>query len=815
MNKNIFKLTGTKLGILITIFILFLNGSGVDFLDQIELKALDERFIKRGPVKAYSPIVIVGIDDNSIKKYGRWPWPRWRIAEMVDFFTEADAKVVGFDITFSEEDKNSELEFIKGLIKDIDTGENVKEWGEFGAGFKEDLKSMRDNADNDKRLAEAIKKNGRVILGFFFHTQESKQNLSFEVQLDMTKKYPLISRSKLGAIIYDPPELVDYQIFDAYTAADVNIKQLSDAANGFGYFNIFPDIDGTVRWAPMVLEYQGIYEDGDPVIGNFPPLALQILREYLRPEGDENEEISVFIDKYGVNEISVYGYMIPTNEYGLMMINFRGPGGTDETGKGKTFEYISAVDIFEGSVDKKKFKNKMVIVGATAIGIYDMRVTPFSEVFPGVEIHANIIDSILSESVMDIPPWANDFDKLIIVLLGLVISLIIPRYKASRSAFIILMISAAYVMFNFYMFSVGNVWLNITYPMLTIAVTSLCLYTYRFATEEREKKVIRGVFSQYVSESVVNEVLKDPDKLQLGGVKKELTVLFSDIRSFTTISEGLQPTELVHLLNEYLSAMTELVFQHGGTLDKYMGDAVMAFYGAPLDFSDHALKACHTALNMMRKLKKMQALWARQKMPKLDIGIGLNTGPMSVGNMGSKFFIDYTVMGDNVNLGSRLEGINKQYGTNIIISEYTYAHVKEEMICRQLDLVQVKGKNLPVKIYELLGDVRFEEAKAENRRLKASRAAAKKHKFRRFEDQTLPERRDPKAKSFFELRDRFETALNKFFAMKFEESIKILNELAKDYPKDKPTRVFIKRAEAYLAEPPPADWDGVYVMTTK
>ena len=255
-----------------------------------------------------------------------------------------------------------------------------------------------------------------------------------------------------------------------------------------------------------------------------------------------------------------------------------------------------------------------------------------------------------------------------------------------------------------FIFSHFNVWLNIIYPALTMITIYLGITVYRYITEEREKKKIRGAFQYYLTASVINEMLKDPSKLKLGGDKKDLTVSFSDIRGFTTISEKLTPEELVHLLNEYLTAMTNVVFQYDGLLDKYMGDAVMAVFGAPLDQPDHALRACRTALGMMEELKKLQKKWAEEGKPVLDIGIGINSGDMVVGNMGSDMRFDYTVVGDMVNLGSRLEGTNKEYGTNIVISEYTYNDVKDVFFCRELDSVIVKGKKLPVKIYELLDE---------------------------------------------------------------------------------------------------------------
>jgi adenylate cyclase len=306
----------------------------------------------------------------------------------------------------------------------------------------------------------------------------------------------------------------------------------------------------------------------------------------------------------------------------------------------------------------------------------------------------------------------------------------------------------------------------------------LGISVYRYITEEREKKKIRNAFQYYLTGSVINEMLKDPSKLKLGGDKKDLTVLFSDIRGFTTVSEKMSPEELVHLLNEYLTAMTNMVFKYDGLLDKYMGDAVMAVFGAPLDQPDHAFRACRTALGMMEELKKLQKKWAEEGKPVLDIGIGINSGDMVVGNMGSDMRFDYTVMGDMVNLGSRLEGVNKEYGTNVIISEYTYNDVKDELFCRELDSVIVKGKKLPVKIYELLG-----------------------------------ERKD--AEKWEKSVGLFKEGLLKYRQGLWDEAIVSFRKVLEVKPDDAPSSLYIKRCEELKKKPPEGLWDGVFTMTRK
>jgi adenylate cyclase len=320
--------------------------------------------------------------------------------------------------------------------------------------------------------------------------------------------------------------------------------------------------------------------------------------------------------------------------------------------------------------------------------------------------------------------------------------------------------------------------MNMIYPVLTMVFIYLGITVYRYITEEREKKKIRGAFQYYLTASVVNEILKDPNKLKLGGDKKNLSVMFSDIRGFTSISEKLSPENLVQLLNKYLTAMTNIVFKYDGLLDKYIGDAVMAVFGAPLDQPDHARRACLTAIEMMTELRRLQIKWKAEGWPEIDIGIGINTGDMVVGNMGSEMRFDYTVMGDSVNLASRLEGTNKEYGTNIIISEFTYEVIKEDFFCRELDAVRVKGKKLPVRIFELLGEAKDKA-------------------------------------QWQEFAAIFQHALELYRGGKWDEAIAAFNRVLGLKPDDFPSRLYIERCESLKETPPEGEWDGVFTMTRK
>jgi adenylate cyclase len=472
----------------------------------------------------------------------------------------------------------------------------------------------------------------------------------------------------------------------------------------------------------------------------------------------------------GVELIKLDTIEIPTDESGRMLINY--------LGSFKTFPHYSITDILHKRLPPELFKDKIVLVGVTAIGVYDLRVTPFSPVYPGVEIHANVIDNILHQNFLKHSIWTKGLDVLSIICFGLIMGLAVPRLKAVQGILLCLGLLVVFVIANTFIFIHYNVWLNLIYPTLTMMTVYLGITVYRYVTEEREKKKIRGAFQYYLTASVITEMLKDPSKLKLGGDKKDLTVLFSDIRGFTTVSEKLSPEDLVHLLNEYLTAMTDIVFKYDGLLDKYMGDAVMAVYGAPLDQPDHALRACLTALDMINALKKLQEKWSAEGRPVLDIGVGINSGAMVVGNMGSEMRFDYTVMGDSVNLGSRLEGINKEYGTNIVISEFTYAAVKDALLCRELDSVRVKGKKLPVKIYELVGVK--EDA--------------------------------PQWEQFLV---QFNEGLAKYKEMRWDDAIAAFGKALEVRPGDPPAEMYIKRCRELKEQPPEGEWDGVFTMTKK
>ncbi len=744
--RKLLVISPLTITIAITFLMVALFFANPPFLHFMELKALDLRMVSRGKVAPSGAVVIATVDEKSLSELGRWPWPRTTIARLVDKLKKDGAKAVGFDIVFAEPDSNSSLQALKALEKELK--------GSANPAVLKALERKRSLADTDAALARSIAKAENVSLGYFFHL--SKRDVAHLTEKEIEERTSLISGSRYQMVQAKTGTKPDEGAFvHAYTA-EPNLPAISEAGANGGYFNAFPDADGVIRWAPLVIRI------GDDF---YTPLSLALLQQYF-----DWEPMVLQLADFGVEGIRAGEIRVPTDETGRVLINYLGPG--------KTFPHYSISDIIKGRLDPDTFKDKIVIVGATAIGIYDLRVTPFSSVYPGVEIHATVIDNILRKNFLQQTAWTSFVDFLTIIGLGFLIGLVLPRFDAVRGILFSGAVLAGFVVVNTILFTRLNLWFNLIYPALAVLAVYSGVTVYRYITEEREKQKIRGAFQYYLTGSVINEMLKDPTKLKLGGDKKNLTVLFSDIRGFTTISEKLSPEELVHLLNEYLTSMTDLVFKYDGLLDKYMGDAIMAVWGAPLDQPDHARRACRTALEMLTELRKLQKKWEAEGRPPMDIGVGINTGDMVVGNMGSQMRFDYTVMGDSVNLGSRLEGINKEYGTNIVVSEFTYTAVQDDFFCRELDSVRVKGKHLPVKIYELLGE---------------RREAA------RFE---------PWLKVF-------EEGLARYKEGRWDEAIASFEKVLEVKPGDPPAVLYISRCRALKENPPEGEWDGVFTMTRK
>ena len=734
-------------GLIIIVLILFFIG--IPIFDMVELKTYDLRFLSRGIKKPSPEVVLAVIDEKSLDIEGRWPWPRSRIARLIEKLSLDGARVISFDIGFLEPDQNINLGFISQFSQQI---KSLKIQNNRLNRFMEESKIK---ADNDLTLAKSVKNSkAKVVLGYFLHI--SKDSLDYEIdQKEIDDQLSRISSSKYPLIRYEQQEAIIDPFIEAY-APEGNIEVLNRTADASGYFNMFTDLDGVVRWMPLVIKC------GEEI---FTPLAIQSVWQYL-----DRPQLMVKVASYGIAGIQMGNRFIPTDENGQMLINYFGPA--------KTFPHYSISDILHDKLPKGTFNNKIVLIGATAIGIYDLRNTPFTPIYPGLEIHATVVDNILGKKFLNKPKWTRIYDVFAILFLGFLTGIVLPRLSALKGIMFTSGLFIIHILTARLLFTHSGLWVNIVYPLLTVVLVYTSLTLYHYITEERERKKIKGAFSYYVSSAVVNEMLKSPEKLKLGGDKKELSVLFSDIRGFTTISEGLTPEALVHLLNEYLTVMTDIVFKYDGTLDKYIGDALMAVYGAPLEQPDHPQKACASALDMMEGLKNLNEKWIQEGKKPLDIGIGINTGMMMVGNMGSDQRFDYTVMGDAVNLSSRLEGANKAYKTNILISDTTYNIVKDEFVCMELDSVRVKGKTLPVNIFQLVGE------------------------------KNIPAERK-------EVINYFHKGISLYKQQKWDDAIEVfqtVNAMDKNMYAEE---LYIQRSLDLKSDPPRPDWDGVFTMKTK
>ncbi len=728
-------------------------------LYDIELKTLDMWFKIRGQRPPTSPIVIVTIDQKSQDVLGHWPFPRSQFAKVLDVLKAAGGKVVAFDVTFPQPDENSSLQTLRTLRKEFAPDSPSSK---ASPALTSRLKALEADADNDQKFADALGRYQNAILGYFllFRPEdiqsENKQRVDEFVNFLSFQAYPQVIHPEYGKKFNCEGCVA--------RGVEPNLPKLAENAKNFGFFNVVSDSDGVVRREPLVVRFQDSY---------YPSLDVATVLAY---NNQPLDQVAVFFNVNGLERIDLGPVKVPTDPDGYVQIDFHGPPNT--------YPWYSMADVVMGKLPKGEkletaFRDRIVLIGPTATGIGDNRPTPFETAnFPGVEVHANCIDNLLTGQFIHRGLRENLIDIGFILLFSLAVGVLLSVVPAARATAVIFILLGLFLYLTYYLFAVHRIWIAAFLPTATLAVNYLGIVSYRFFFEEREKKKVRNAFGQYLAPGVVNQLLKEPELLRLGGEEKVLTAMFTDIRGFTAISEGLSPSELVELLNEYLSEMSEIVIKNWGTLDKYIGDAIMAFWGAPYPQADHAERACRAALEMLATLKRLQERWQAQGRSQINIGIGINTGPMVVGNMGSNVRFNFTIMGDNVNLASRLEGINKKFGTRLIISESTYQAVGNVLVVRELDLIRVQGKMKPVRIYELLG--------LEKDRVK-----------------------------FRDLVDRFHEGLENYRSGRWDLATETFDKLAQDYPDDKPSRVFLERCEQLMGRPPEGVWDGVFTMTEK
>ncbi|MDF1762805.1 MAG: adenylate/guanylate cyclase domain-containing protein, partial [Oleibacter sp.] len=594
-------------------------------------------------------VIVIDIDENSLKKYGRWPWSRELIVELTKNLSEQGVLITAFDIVFSESEKNPIT--------------SISERPE-AAPFRQIFKKIEKDYDFDLRLAEQFSQQD-VVLGYLF--LNSANDKAGYLPESPFAESPLYQK-------------IPAQQFAGYAGP---LEMFVDNAAGSGYVTIQPDIDGIIRRAPLILKHNNMI---------YPSLALETARQFLL---SENMTISTATvgDMETVVSINLDQIIIPTNERGEATVPYRG--------KARSYPYISAADVLDGK-DIPMLANSIVLIGTSAVGLADLRSTPLQPFFPGVEVHANIVDAIVNERPFAYQPdWYSGAIVMIMLLSLIILTGLLPRLDALMMPLVSITLLTVLIGFNFYAWKVWHVDLPLFIPALLVIVLSLKEIGSGFFGEQSQRKMIKGHFDKYVPPAHIERMMNNPGSVNLDGEKKEMSVLFSDIRSFTTISEKLTTQELKLLLNLYFTPITDLIFDHQGTVDKFVGDMVMAFWNAPLDVDDHAHYAICAARAMLKKTEELRADFTERGLPLIYIGVGINTGEMNVGDMGSDSRRNYTVLGDSVNLGARLEGLTKFYGVDLLVGESTYA-AAPKWLYRHMDRVAVKGKEEPVDIYEPL-----------------------------------------------------------------------------------------------------------------
>jgi adenylate cyclase len=753
-----------------------------DWVGVSERTLFDVRFKLRGNRPVSGEIGILAADEKSVAQFGRWPFPRSIYQQAMDNLKKAGVQWLAFDAVFSEDERPYLDESFEGIQSALTS--SLKGNSFSAEAFENHMNTMLIASRGDVSFGQAIKDFDKVIQGFFFlgvdQSRDSKAKSIADLGYDWIEQAAKLQGSSLDFMQFPPQKsLVDYPEL-IYPGALANTMTIAGESKHQGFFSNNPDPDGIIRRATLVQATWPRDPEGNPVGDPFlvPSLALKTAAEYL------GRVPLVSFDEAGISGIKL---MDPSGEAepvdiptsldgsGRMLINHYG----DE----RTFTEISLADAYNNDFSSlgSNPMPKILLFGATAVGMNDQRPSPFSETIDGVNHHAAVLENILSKNFMKRTLSSFPLEVGLLIFSGIGFAALLSLTSAVTSALgLVGFCVALYFVDRLYMFGSGN-WIYVGLVYFQNISIYFGMTLFRYFSEEKEKKKIKNAFQHYLNPAVINELLEHPEQLQLGGQKKELTVFFSDVRGFTTISETLSPEALTALLNEYFTPMTKLILESSGLLDKYIGDAIMAVWGAPIPLDDHADRALSASLAMLDELAVLQQKWKRESLPPIDIGIGLNTGQMVVGNMGSDQRFDYTVLGDAVNLGARLEAINKQYGTRILISEFVLKRLKrpESYLIREIDKIKVKGKNESVVIYEGVHS---------------------------------------SGKNIEQLREvvgLFELGLGRYRVGDWDGAIKHFNQGLLVLPEDQPSQIFVDRCELLKAKDPGQDWDGVWVMTSK
>jgi len=703
-------------------------------LEDLRLRSFDFYQILKPRIPTVKPVVIVDIDEDSLRALGQWPWPRTLVADLVEKLKNLGTVAIGFDILFPEEDRMSP-HLAAQTFRNIDEETKAK---------------LQKLPSNDDVLAATLKRS-RVVLG--------QSGI-----LRTTPPDPAMPQTGIATRGPDPAAF-----FVTFPGLLRNVPVLEQAAAGRGLLSIRNERDGIVRRVPLVLRAGGIVA---------PALTLDMLRVVTN-----SGAVLINADAAGVRNVGVRGLEIPTDNAGQLWIHF---------GPHDPARYVAAKDVIEGRVvPADRFAGKLVLIGTSAVGLLDIKTTPLDPAIPGVEIHAQILESVLSRVVLSHPNWATVAELAIALVVGLILTLLAPALGAGTLLGLFALSASLVIALSWYLFASAGTLIDLSFPLLSTFLIYVTLEFIGYMREQKDRRRIRSAFGQYLSPTLVEQLAQSPEKLVLGGETRTMSILFSDVRGFTTISETYKhdPQGLTQLMNRFLTPMTNAIIEHKGTIDKYMGDAIMAFWNAPIDDADHEINACRAAIDMLARVEELnlerevEAQQSGQPFIPIAIGVGINTGSCVVGNMGSALRFDYSVLGDSVNLASRLEGRSKAYGTPIIVGAATAEKAKGEFATLELDLITVKGKTEPERIYTILGGADV-AASADFRKLS-------------------------------ELNATMLAAYRKRDWTGAIEALQLCRHAPNNFGLDEIYNLYLARIQSFQDKGPPDDWDGVFAVETK
>jgi adenylate cyclase len=704
-------------------------------VEELRLRTFDIFQLVEPRKKTIRPVTIVDIDEKSLAdpRLGQWPWPRTKIADIITNLTRLGAVVIAFDVVFAEPDR---------LNPDI-AADNFRNLDE---ATREKLRTL---PSNDKVLADAIRQS-RVVLG-----ESGGPNVH-----TLDKNLPMTGLATLGE---DP-----LPFMFKFAGLLRNVDVLEQAAAGRGLFTIRPERDGIVRRVPMIMEAQGVV---------MPSLSFEMLRI-----ASGSGTILIKTDQAGIQSLAVKGFQVPTDANGQLWVHYA---------RNDPSIYVSAVDVLDNRVPQDKIAGKLVVIGTSAVGLNDIKTTPVSRAMPGVEIHAQVLESALTKAIVQQPNYGIALEFFSALVLGLLVIAFAPNFGPITLVAVGAVFASVLAGTSWFFYTQHKLLVDFTYPLMSTTAIYLTLIFASFVREQAQRRQIRSAFGQYISPALVEQLAQSPEKLVLGGEQREMTIMFSDMRGFTSISETYKndPQGLTSLMNRFLTPLTNAILDRKGTIDKYMGDAIMAFWNAPLDDTQHQINACEAALDMLERVDELEQ--AREQEAKdqglvyipLNIGVGLNTGTCVVGNMGSDVRFDYSVLGDSVNLASRLEGQSKEYGFPIIVGSKTAMAVKEKFAILELDFIMVKGKKEPEVIYAIAG----------------REDVAQSGRFQRLRNLTI------EMLACYRGRD-WDGALAAIERGRKSDDGEALVSLYKLYE---------ARIRDYMENPPPQDWNGAFALLTK